>query len=118
MSETLQMAVISALISVITVIIAWQLTGHWAFLSSRTQSRLHEAETPVLKEDLLSRLPAGSLARKLSESGWPMSVTQFRLASIGIGLAGMLLAWRFFLPGLPAVMIGGMLAFLPTLMLN
>lgn len=118
MSETLQMAVISALISVITVIIAWQFTGHWAFLSSHTQTRLHEAERPVVKEEILSRLPAGSLARKLSESGWPLSVSQFRLASIGLGLAGMLLAWRFFLPGLPAVMIGAMLAFLPTLVLN
>jgi Flp pilus assembly protein TadB len=118
MSETLQMALIACLIAVITVIIVWQLSGHWAFLSSRTQARLHEAERPMLKGASLSRLPAGSLARKVSESGWPLSVSQFRLASIGLGLAGMLLAWRFFLPGLPAVMIGGMLGFLPTLLLN
>ena len=118
MNQTLQMAVISSLIAVITVIIAWQFTGHWAFLSSRTQSRLQQAERPVLKEDLLSRLPAGSLAHKLAEAGWSLSVVQFRLASLGLGLAATLLAWRFFLPGLPAVMIGGMLAYLPTMILN
>jgi Flp pilus assembly protein TadB len=118
MNQTIQMAVISSLIAVITVIIAWQLTGHWAFLSSRTQARLQQAETPVLKVDILSRLPVGSLAHKLAEAGWPLSVTQFRLASLGLGAAGTLLAWRFFLPGLPAVLIGGMLAFLPTLILN
>jgi Flp pilus assembly protein TadB len=112
------MAMIACLIAVITLMIAWQLSGHWAFLSSRTQSRLHAAERPVLREASLSQLPAGSLAWKLSGSGWPLSVSQFRLGSLGIGLAGMLLAWRFFLPGLPAVMLGGMLGFLPTLLLN
>jgi Flp pilus assembly protein TadB len=118
MNPTIQMALISVLAAGATLILAWQFTGRWAFLSSRTQARLQQAETPVMKEDVISRLPAGSLGRKLAEAGWSLSVTQFRLASLGLGLAGTLLAWRFFLPGLPALMIGGMLVCLPTLALN
>ncbi|MBM3151911.1 MAG: hypothetical protein FJZ96_06880 [Chloroflexi bacterium] len=110
--------VISLIASAIILILGWEFSGRWALLSSRTQSRLSQAEKPLEQEQALSRLPAGSLERKLSEAGWRLSPGQFRLASIGLGLAGALLAWRFFIPGLPALAIGGMLFYLPTLTLN
>ena len=69
MNPTIQMALISALAAGATLILAWQFTGRWAFLSSRTQARLQQAETPVMKEDVICRLPAGSLGRKLVEAG-------------------------------------------------
>lgn len=118
MNLTSIILVISFLVSAIVLVLGWEFSGRWAFLSSQTQARLSQAETPVLHEEALSRLPAGSLERKLAEAGWRLSKTQFHLAGIGLGLAGALLAWRFFIPGLPALAIGGMLFYLPTLTLN
>jgi Flp pilus assembly protein TadB len=109
---------ISALAGCIALLIGWELSGRWAFLSSRAQRRLMEAETPLQPEAALVRLPAGSLERKLAEAGWTLSKTQFFLASITLGLVSAALAWRFFVPGLPALVIGGMLAYLPTMTLN
>ena len=85
------------------LILGWELSGRWAFLSSRAQRRLQEAETPELHEQAFDRLPAGSLGRKIAEAGWPLSVTQFRLGSLGLGLLAVLLCWKFFVPGLPAL---------------
>jgi Flp pilus assembly protein TadB len=118
MNLTSIILIISFLASAIALILGWEFSGRWAFLSSRTQARLAQAETPIQKEEALSRLPAGSLERKLAEAGWRLTKTQFRLAGIGLGLTGALLAWRFFIPGLPALAIGGMLFYLPTLTLN
>ena len=118
MNLTSIILIISFLASAIALVLGWEFSGRWAFLSSRTQARLSQAETPLQQEEALSRLPAGSLERKLAEAGWRLSKTQFRLASIGLGLAGALLAWRFFIPGLPALAIGGMLFYLPILTLN
>jgi Flp pilus assembly protein TadB len=109
---------ISALAGCIALLIGGELSGRWAFLSSRAQRRLMEAETPLQPEAALVRLPAGSLERKLAEAGWTLSKTQFFLASITLGLVSAALAWRFFVPGLPALVIGGMLAYLPTMTLN
>jgi len=118
MNMTTLIFMISALAAVIALLIGWEVAGRWDFLSSRTQRRLQQAETPLLKEDTFARLPKGSLKRNLLEAGWNVSETQFRLGSIGLGLVGALLAWRFFLPGLPALMIGGMLAWLPSMTLK
>ena len=95
------------------LVLGWEVQGRWAFLSSRAQRRLQQAETPVLREQEFSRLPAGSLGRRIAEAGWPLSILQFRLGSLGLGFLGALLAWKFFVPGLPALVVGGMLAYLP-----
>ena len=94
------------------LLLGWQLVGRWALLSSRTQRRILEAEAPDLKIQAL-RLSASSLERRLVEANIAMSATQFRLGSLGLGLAGALIAWAFFIPGLPALMIGGMLVYAP-----
>ena len=95
------------------LVLGWELSGRWAFISSRAQRRLQQAETPELREQAFDRLPAGSLGRKIAEAGWPLTAFQFQLASLGLGLLGALLAWKFFVPGLPALVLGGMLAYLP-----
>ena len=100
------------------LVLGWELSGRWAFLSSRAQRRLQQAETPELHEQAFDRLPAGSLARKIAEAGWPLTVFQFRLGSLALGFLGAVLSWKFFVPGLPALVIGGMLAYLPTMTLN
>jgi Flp pilus assembly protein TadB len=118
MNMTNLIILISFLAAAIALLLGWELSGRWDFLSSRTQRRLQQAETPLLREEIFTRFPAGSLQRNLLEAGWKVSETQFRLGSIGIGLAGALLSWRFFLPGLPALMIGGMLTWLPSMLLK
>ena len=112
------MILIPALLAVAALVLGWQLSGRRAFLSSHTQARLQQAEAPLQQGQALDRLPAGSLGRRLLEAGWPLTVLQFRLGCVGLGLTGTLLAWRFFVPGLPAFVAGGMLAWLPSAILN
>lgn len=109
---------IAFLVAVVAVLLGWEISGRWDFLSSRTQRRLQQANTPLMLEEKFTQLPAGSLKRRLLEAGWKLSENQFRLASLGLGLAGVLASWRFFLPGLPALMIGAMLAWLPWMTLK
>ncbi len=109
---------IAGLVSLIALLIGWQTSGRWAWLSTRAERRLQKAELPSLREDSLLKFPTNSLQRKLLESGLSWSALQFRLASIVVGLAGALLAWQFFVPGLPALVAGLMLAYAPTAYLN
>ena len=118
MNMTSLIFLISFLAAVLMLLLGWEFSGRWDFLSSRTQRRLQQAETPILQEETFTRLPAGSLKRRLLEAGWHLTETQLRLGSLGLGLAGALLSWRFFLPGLPALMIGGMLIALPSMLLK
>jgi hypothetical protein len=53
------------------------------------------------------------LARLIAEAGLHLTPTRFVLLTIGLTLGGTLLAWVFFLPGLPAVAIGLILAYAP-----
>jgi Flp pilus assembly protein TadB len=118
MDMTSLILLISFLVAVAAVIMGWEITGRWDFLSSRTQRRLQQANTPLQLEDTFALLPAASLKRRLLEAGWKVGEMQFRLGSLGLGLAGALVTWRFFLPGLPALMIGAMLAWLPWMTLK
>jgi hypothetical protein len=79
---------------------------------------LQQAETPDQHRGSSLRLPAKSLERKLVEANIGMNALQFRMASLGLGLAGTLISWFFFIPGLPALMIGGMLVYAPLAYLN
>ncbi|MBL8080487.1 MAG: hypothetical protein JNM55_21125 [Anaerolineales bacterium] len=110
--------IISGLAGLIVLILGWETSGRWVFLSTRAQRRLQQAETPLAQEDSLLHLPSGSLERKLLEAGLPWSVFQFRLGSLLLGIAGMFLAWQFFIPGLPALVAGVIFAFAPTSYLN
>jgi tight adherence protein B len=110
--------IISGLAGLIVLILGWETSGRWAFLSTRAQRRLQQAETPIAQEDSLLHLPSGSLERKLLEAGLAWSAFQFRLGSLVLGLAGTFLAWQFFIPGLPALVAGALLAFAPISYLN
>lgn len=65
-------------------------------------------KTVVLETDRLA-----GLGRILAEAGVHLSPARFVLLTIGLALGGTLLAWVFFLPGLPAVAIGIILAYVP-----
>jgi Flp pilus assembly protein TadB len=103
---------ITGIVMVIVVLIAWELSGRWAYLTSRSARRLHAAET-VEFVDGLADLPRGSLKYKLMEAQVNLSSIQFYLLTLGIGVTGTLLSWAFFIPGLPALAVGGVLAYLP-----
>jgi Flp pilus assembly protein TadB len=118
MNVTVLIFSIAFLAGAAMLVLGWEVSGRWAYLSSRAQRRLQQAETPELHEQAFDRLPAGSLGRKIAETGWPLSITQFYLGSLGLGFLAALLCWKFFVPGLPALVLGGMLAYLPSMTLN
>jgi len=60
----------------------------------------------------LSSLDPKSLEYKLLASGLNIKVITFRLLRIAAGVCGMVIAWLF-LPGLPAIVIGGILFYIP-----
>jgi len=73
---------------------------------------LHEAETVELVEGLAD-LPKGTLKYMLMEAHLNLSTNQFYLLAIVLGITGILLSWVFFIPGLPSLAVGGVLAYLP-----
>ena len=103
---------IAGIVVTIVIIIAWELSGRWIYLTSRSARRLHAAETVELVEEL-SELSKGTLKYKLMEAHVNLSTTQFYLLSIGMGITGVFLSWLFFIPGLPSLAVGGVLAYLP-----
>lgn len=60
----------------------------------------------------LSSLDPKSLEYKLLASGLNIKPITFRLLRIAAGICGMVIAWLF-LPGLPAIVIGGILFYIP-----
>jgi len=60
----------------------------------------------------LSSLDQKSLEYKLLASGLNIKPVTFRLLRIAAGMCGMVIAWLF-LPGLPAIVIGGILVYIP-----
>ena len=60
----------------------------------------------------LSSLDPKSLEYKLLASGLNLKSITFRLLRIASGVCGMVIAWLF-LPGLPAIVIGGILFYVP-----
>jgi len=60
----------------------------------------------------LSSLDPKSLEYKLLASGLNIKPITFRLLRIAAGICGMVVAWLF-LPGLPAIVIGGILFYVP-----
>ena len=60
----------------------------------------------------LSSLDPKSLEYKLLASGLNIKPITFRLLRIAAGICGMVIAWLF-LPGLPAIVIGGILFYVP-----
>lgn len=60
----------------------------------------------------LSSLDPKSLEYKLLASGLNLKPITFRLLRIAAGVCGMVIAWLF-LPGLPAIVIGGILFYIP-----
>ena len=103
---------IAGIVVSIVIVIAWELSGRWVYLTSRSARRLHDAETVELVEGLAD-LPKGTLKYKLMEAHINLSTNQFYLLAIGLGITGILLSWVFFIPGLPSLAVGGVLAYLP-----
>ena len=103
---------IAGIVISIVIVVAWELSGRWVYLTSRSARRLHDAETVELVEGLAD-LPKGTLKYKLLEAHLNLSTNQFYLLAIGLGITGILLSWVFFIPGLPSLAVGGVLAYLP-----
>ncbi len=114
---TTTMLLIAGLASAIALIVAWEVSGRWAYLSSKTARRLQDAEA-IEFIDALSNLPEKSLERRLLESGAKLTITQFRLLVIGLGASVTLAAWAFFIPGLPALALGAIAGYLPIASLS
>jgi pilus assembly protein TadC len=103
--------VISLVAGVVTFLLAVRV-----FRIPLTRSKVSKAiadtkevrKTVVLESDRLA-----GLARTIAEAGLNLTPARFVMLTIGLALGGTLLAWGFFLPGLPAVAIGVILAYAP-----
>ncbi|HNR03091.1 MAG TPA: hypothetical protein PKK59_11200 [Anaerolineaceae bacterium] len=71
----------------------------------------------VDSERTLSGLDQKSLDYKLLASGLSIKPVTFRLLAVAAGICGMVITWLF-LPGLPAVIVGGVLFYLPKAWLD
>lgn len=76
---------------------------------SRAVANTKEVGSPLVLES--GRLTG--LARTIAEAGLDLTPVRFFLLTLGLAVGGTLLAWIFFLPGLPAVAIGLILAYAP-----
>jgi Flp pilus assembly protein TadB len=112
MSLTTTIFLIAGIVASIVILLGWEISGRWAYLKSRSARRLHEVEA-VEFIDGLADLPRGSLAYRLMEAQVNLTPSQFYLLALGTGLCGVLLSWAFFIPGLPSLAVGGVLAYLP-----
>lgn len=106
------MLLIAGIVLTIVALIGWELSGRWAFLMSRSARRLRDAEMVDFGEGL-SDLPGRSIQYRLREAQVELTPTQFVLLALGSGIAGFLLSWAFFIPGLPSLALGGVLVYLP-----
>jgi len=73
---------------------------------------MHEVES-VEHLDGFTNLPKSSLEYRLMEAQVKLAPTQFVLLALGLGIFGTIFSWLFFIPGLPSLAIGGVLAYLP-----
>ena len=109
---------IVVLVMLAAILIGWELSGRWAYLTSRGLRHLHAADTPDWDDDFpdagsasLGRM--AHLNRRLKEAGLRLTPVEYVAISVGLGIGGSLLAWALFVPGLPALAAGGILAYLP-----
>ncbi len=85
---------------------------HISLTRSKTSKAIADTKA-VGKTVVLETGRLAGLARTIAEAGFDLTPARFLLLSIGLLITGTLLAWVFFLPGLPAVAIGLILAYAP-----
>lgn len=103
---------LTGIVTSVVIITGWELSGRWAYLTSRSARRLEDAESLEYLEGL-SAIPKGTLRYRLVEAQVSLTPTQYVLLALGLGLLGTLLSWAFFIPGLPSLAVGGVLIYIP-----
>jgi tight adherence protein B len=106
------MVLIAGVVMIIVGFIAWEISGRWVYLTSRNVRRLKKADANQYDEGM-AELPQNSIRYKLKEAHINLSPLQFYFIAAGLGILGALLCWTFFITGLPALAIGGILVYLP-----
>lgn len=118
MTDSSLACLVSLALGGIVAILAGRALGVRLF-GDRTAKRLRDAErTAGAAVPSLDAEKLRGLARSLVESGLPITAMQFRLLCAALGLAGAIFGWIFFVPGLPSLMIGGVLAYVPWAYMN
>lgn len=112
MDPTTIIFLITAIVVTAVLITGWELSGRWAYLTSRSARRLQDAESIEYLEGL-SAIPKGTLKYRLAEAQMNFTPPQFVLLALTLGLTGMLLSWVAFIPGLPSLAVGSVLGYLP-----
>lgn len=112
MDPTTIILLITAIVISAVMITGWELSGRWAYLTSRSARRLQDAESIEYLEGL-SAIPKSTLKYRLVEAQVNITPHQFVLLALILGLSGMLLSWVVFIQGLPSLAVGGVLAYLP-----
>lgn len=112
MDITTTIYLIAGIVGTTIILLGWEISGRMAYLLSRSARRLHEVES-LEHLDGSAHVPIGSLAYRLIEAQVKLTPTQFGLLSMSLGVFGVLFSWIFFIPGFPALAIGGILAYLP-----
>jgi len=112
MGLTTIIILITGIVISTVLITGWELSGRWAYLTSRSARRLQDAESIEYLEGL-SAIPKGTLKYRLVEAQMNITPPQFVLLALTLGFTGMLLSWVAFIPGLPSLAVGGVLIYLP-----
>lgn len=97
-------------------LIAGMLALFFLYPEKRVTGRLAEIYS-VDAARTLSALNPNSLEYKLLASGLNLRPVTFRMLEVSAGLAGMALTWLV-LPGLPALIVGGLIFYLPVAWLD
>ncbi|HEY3343672.1 MAG TPA: hypothetical protein VGJ97_02025 [Anaerolineaceae bacterium] len=106
------MYLIVGMVVSIVLLIAWEMAGQWIYLTSKSARRLHAAEAVEAIAEL-GESPEGSLKYQLLEAQVNLSPTQFYILALGLGTCGTLASWVLFIPGLPSIAVGAVLAGIP-----
>lgn len=116
MDSSTLIIVISLLAALAVLLLGWQIkSSDWT--RPKFARRLKKMDE-IQSLDAIGSLPAGSLERRLLEAGLTLTPLQLRLGSVALGLVVALVGWFLFIPGLPALMLGGLAAYIPFAMVK
>lgn len=112
------MNLLHLVLALVMFVLTWSVSAPHFFLQRRGQAAKKLADafsSPDVQE--AKPLPAGSLAFRLQAAGWSWTAGSFRIITVVSALGMTLFMWGF-LPGIPAILLGGLAFYVPYAVLS